>query len=150
MASTLEMQDLTAGRWFEISAGGLDAASTVRGSDTVIPGKAGSVVRNRVSEALTVVLHGILFGDVGATSARESYRTRMAALKAIFDPTAVPFALTIYPDATGVGGGLAAATTATLNVRFLRFTGPPAIGDEVRQIDIECECVDSPPAWVIA
>jgi hypothetical protein len=150
VADTLELQDLDAGYWVTISTGGLDASPTVRGVDTVIPGKSGRIARDRKADTLNIILHALVTGE-GSTHAaiRVSYLSRMTALRAIFDPTADPFSLTIHPTAVAVGGKIGDSQTATLNVRFLRFTGPPAIGDEVREFDIECECVDSPPAWVI-
>ena len=148
VADTLELQDLSAGYWFEITRGGLDSSFEVRGSDTIIPGKAGRQARDRTADSMPVVLHGIVFGISGDMG--ESYLSRMTALKAVFDPTADPFTLTIHPDAAGVGGKLSSGQSATLNVRFLRFVGPPAAGDQVRTLDIECESIDSPPEWVIA
>ena len=102
---------------------GLDANPTVRGEDAVIPGLAGQVARTRIADTLAVTLHGIVWGTSGT-----EYRTRMASLRAIFSPTVSPFSLTIHPDAVGNGGRVASGTTATLNVRFLRFTGPPRGG----------------------
>lgn len=145
VASTLELQDLNNGYWFEIREGGLDAVPTVRGEDTVIPGRSGQVARSRIADTLPVTLHGFVWGASGT-----QYRTRMAALRAIFSPTALPFSLTIHPDAVGNGGRVGTGTTATLNVRCLRFTGPAAVGDQVREFEIECVCIDSPPQWVIA
>lgn len=151
VASSLELQDLSAGYWVTISVGGLDAVPIVRGEDTIIPGKSGRVARVRKADVLTITLHAFVTGT-GSTHAavRESYLSRMTALRAIFDPTADPFSLTIHPTAEAVGGKVGTGQTATLNVRFLRFTGPGSIADEAREFDIECECVDSPPAWVIA
>ena len=148
VASSLELQDVSAGYWFEITRGGLDSSFEVRGSDTIIPGKAGREARDRTADSMPVVLHGIVFGTSGDMGV--SYLAKMDALRAVFDPTAAPFTLTIHPDAVGVGGKVGAGETATLNVRFLRFVGPPAAGDKVRQLDIECECIDSPPEWVIS
>ena len=151
VADTLELQDLSAGYWGTISQGGLDSAPSVRGEDTIVPGLAGRIARDRVSDLLPIVVHMLVTGEGASHDAvRESYLSRMTALRAIFDPTADPFSLTIHPTARAVGGKIGTGETATLTVRFLRFTGPPAIGDEVREFDIECECVDSPPAWVIA
>lgn len=147
VAGGLELQDTTAGYWFEISQGGLDSSYEVRGSDTIIPGKAGREARDRTADSMPVVLHGIIFGTTGDIGV--SYLAKMDALKAVFDPTADPFPLTIHPDAAGVGGKLGVGETASLNIRFLRFVGPPAAGDQVRQLDIECECIDSPPEWVV-
>jgi hypothetical protein len=60
----------------------------------------------------------------------------------VFDPVEPPFPLTIHSPLHGVSG------TATLNVRFLRFV-ESAHSEVYRIMDIECECVDDPPEWVI-
>lgn len=148
---TLELQDQANGYNVTISVGGLDDVATVRGEDMVFPRKTGRTARDRKADFLTIIMPAKVWGD-GATHAlaRASYLARMAALKAIFDPEALPFSLTIHPTAKAVGGKIADDETATLNVRFLRFTGLPAIGDTLREFDIECECIDSPPAWVIS
>lgn len=147
---TVELQDISNGYWFEITQGGLDGIFDVRGSDTIIPGKDGREVRSRTADSMTVVLHGMVFGTPGGAGVSGSYSARMAELKDVgFYPVTDPIPLTIHPDAVGVGGRVGAGETATLNVRFLRIVGPPAVGDQVRQFDIELECVDSPPEWVI-
>ena len=153
VADTLELQDwTTGGYWITISVGGLDAIPSVKGTDTIYPRKTGRRRRARKSDALPVTLHAVVTGTGSTHDAiRESYLARMTALRAIFDPeAAAPFSLTIHPTAKAVGGKVGTGQTATLNISVVRFTGPPAIGDEVREFDIECECVDSPPAWVIA
>lgn len=151
VADTLELQDPTNGYMGTISAGGLDSIPTVRGEDDIVPGASGRVTRTRVGDSLPVVIHMLVMGSGSTHDAiAESYLTRMTALKDVFDPTADPFTLTIHPTAKAVGGKVASGKTATIKVRCLRFVGPPAIGDEVREFDIECESVDSPPVWVIA
>ena len=145
VADTLELQDVDAGYYFEIRAGGLDDVPEVRGSDVVIPGKSGRATYSRVSDSMVVSLHGIVMGAGSGVAAAESYRTRANALKAVFDPTADPFALTVHSPLEGLPSG----DTATLNVRFLRFVVGEQ-GQHFRIMDIECECVDSPPVWVVS
>jgi len=144
--STLELQAPSSGYYFEIIEGGLDAHPSVRGDDVTIPGKSGRTAMNRVADVRDIVLHGIVFGEAsGGTSVSESFRSRMDALLAIFDPTEDPFSLTIHAPLHG----LAAGSSASLNVRFLRFVTRQA-GEHYRYMDIECECIDSPPDWVVA
>lgn len=144
--STLELQDPTNGYYFEIREGGLDAHPSVRGVDSTVPGKPGQVVRNRVAHQRMVVLHGLVMGDPGmGTTAPESFRTRMDALKAIFDPTEDPFPLTIHAPLHGLTTG----STASLNVRFVRFVSSD-FSEHFRLMDIECLCIDDPPDWVVA
>lgn len=150
VAVSTELQDLSAGYWFEITVGGLDGMADARRTTITVPGKPGLTYGGGVAESMTVVLHGVVFGTAGGgDTARQSYLSRMTALLAIFNTTAAPFALTIHPDARGVGGQLGTGETATLNVIFDRLTGPPAVGDEYREIDLECRCIDDPPEWVI-
>lgn len=147
VADGLELQDLAAGFWFEITHGGLDSSPVVRGENVVIPGKTGQTHMDKVADHWPVTLHGIVFG-VGATP-RQDYLDNMYSLRAVFDPLADPFNIVVHPDAVGVGGGLVTGETATITVEFLRFVGPPALGDQVRSLDIECVCYSDPIGWVI-
>jgi hypothetical protein len=142
VADGLELRAPDSGYFFEIKAGGPDAHPSVRGEDVVIPGKDGRIPMNRVLDVRLVTLYGIVMGDGTGDSARTSFRSRMDALKAVFDPVEPPFPLTIHSPLHGVSG------TATLNVRFLRFV-ESAHSEVYRIMDIECECVDDPPEWVI-
>lgn len=148
VAASIEMQDLTNGRWFEISAGGLDSFPVVRGENVVLPSKPGHTYMPKVEDHTLVTLHGMVFGG-GATPATD-YLDKMAALRTAFDPTSGTFDIVVHPDAAGVGGKLATGETATITVEFLRFTGPPAVGDQVRTFDIECIAIGDPPTWVVA
>lgn len=143
VADGLELRAPTSGYFFEIKVGGPDAHASVRGEDVIIPGKSGRVAMSRVRDVRLVTLYGIVMGEEGGgDTARESFRTRMDALKAVFDPVEAPFPLTIHSPLHGVSG------TATLNVRFLRFVDMDH-SEAYRVMDIECECVDDPPEWVI-
>lgn len=143
VADGLELRAADSGYFFEIKTGGPDAHPTVRGEDVVIPGKDGRVAMNRVLDQRLVTLYGIVMGEAGGgDTARESFRARMDALKAVFDPVEAPFPLTIHSPLHGVAG------SATLNVRFLRFVEKD-YSEVYRIMDIECECIDDPPEWVI-
>ena len=117
----------------------------------MIPQKAGMTWMPKVESHMLVTLHGTVYGDpsMGVT-ARESYRSRMAALTAIFNLTATPFEIVLHPDAFGIGGVVNVGDTATITVEVLRVTGPPALGDQVRSLDLECRCISDPPAWVVS
>jgi hypothetical protein len=143
VADSLELQDASAGYYFEIRQGGLDGHPEVRGSDVTIPGKPGQTWMPKVAHARPVTLHGIVMGQssMGTTTA-ESFRTRMDALRGVFDPAAEPFPLTIHDPLHGVSG------TATINVVFLRFVNH-AWSEHFTVMDIECVCIDDPPEWVI-
>jgi hypothetical protein len=147
VAGGLEMQDITNGRWFGITVGGLDAVVVPRGENVVIPGKTGQIWMPKVADLMPVTLHGVVFGT--NSTPRVDYLDKMDAIRAVFDPLDAPFNIVVHPDAVGVGGKLATGETATITVEFLRFTGPPAVGDEVREFDIECQCISDPMGWVI-
>jgi len=148
VAASVEMQDLVNGRWFEITVGGLDSFPVVRGDNVVLPSKPGQTYMTKVEDHTPVTLHGTVYGTGAAPG--ESYYDKMAALKTAFDPTVGTFDIVVHPDATGVGGKLGTGETATITVEFLRFTGPPAVGDQVRTFDIECIAIGDPPTWVVA
>ena len=144
VADSLELQSVSNGYMFEITQGGLDAHPDVRGSDTIIPGKAGREFRDRITDVRPITLHGIVMGAEGSSTA-ESFRTRMDALKLVFDPVEDPFPLTIHAPLHGLTTG----ESATLNIRFLRFVSI-SFNEHYRLMDIECECVDSSPEWVVS
>jgi hypothetical protein len=139
VADTLELQDPSAGYYFEIRAGGLDGHPTVRGEDVTIPSKAGRTAMTLIADVLDVTLYGIVVGDTA-----QQFRANMDALRAIFDPAAEPFVLTIHAPLHGLSTG----ETASLNVRFLRFVSRES-SEHFRIMDIECVCIDDPPAWAI-
>lgn len=147
VADGLELQSLTNGCWFEITVGGLDASPTVRGENVTLPSKTGQTWMTKKADHMLVTLHGIVFGT-GATP-QADYLDKMDALKAVFDPLSEPFNIVVHPTAAGVGGRLTGAQTATITVEFLRFVGPPAVGDEVRVFDIECRCISDPIGWQV-
>lgn len=147
VADGLEMQDIATGRWFEIRVGGLDASPVVRGENVTIPSKTGQTWMAKVADHFPVTLHGIVFGT-GATP-KADYLDKMDALRAVFSPLVNPFDIVVHPDAAGVGGRLTTGQTATITVEFLRFVGPPAMGDEARTFDIECVCISDPIGWQV-
>lgn len=145
---SLELQDPDNGFDFVFVRGGLDDLPAVRGENVVLPSKPGQTWMPKVEDSMLVTLSGVVSGTPGA-GARESYLSRMTTLRAIFNPSAEPFPIVVYPDAEGVGGRLAAGETATILVEFLRFTGLPAMADRWRELEIECRCISDPPTWTI-
>jgi len=119
---------------------GLDEGWEVRGEDTVIPSAAGRVARNRVRDTLTIDLEGVIVG-VGATPALQvaNTRTRLTALRALFDPAAAPASLVVELE----DGTEASITCRTLNLVTLDYPDPV-----YRPVSIELEAVGAD--WVIA
>ena len=70
---------------------GLNELPEVRGKDTVIPGLAGRMYRNRVVDRLPVELRGMVVGNgANETAQRSDLRTNMDFTRALFDPTLAP------------------------------------------------------------
>lgn len=69
---------------------GLDELPEVRGSDSVVPGLAGEIPRNRVRGSLAIELAGWITVN-GATEALRlaAYRAKVDALQALFNPTGI-------------------------------------------------------------
>lgn len=68
---------------------GLNETPSVRGSDYVVPARAGRVEANRVNDVLSIVLEGHVTGDPTETTtsgARSSFRDNMQALRFLFRP----------------------------------------------------------------
>lgn len=143
----LELRDLSAGYWFEIINGGPDDIATVRGTDDIVPGASGRASGAWAKDVRTLRLHGIVAGEATeSVTAAESFRTRMDALVAKMDPTALVDVVAYAPYL-----GLASGKTATLSdCRPQNITGNPSYGDEVREMILELQSIDSPPDWVVA
>jgi hypothetical protein len=124
--------------------GGLDARPTVRGSNTVIPGRPGQTYRPKRQHEFPLTIHLLVGGVSGAT-----YLELMDDLHTVFIIGA-QIELTLYPDATGVGGRVPTGMTATTTVEVLRFTGLPATGDEIREVEIECAGIIDPLGWTFS
>lgn len=77
-------------------ARGLDDSPEVRGTDTIIPGRAGRTARSRVFDRRVIEIEGWVFG-VGTTHAAQTddFRDAMETLRSIFDPTAAAATLTV-------------------------------------------------------
>ncbi len=121
---------------------GLGEIPSVRGSDQVVPGRAGRIARARVADTLRIELEGIVGGIAAAAPFTEpvSYYALVLEMKALFDPTKAPAVLScVLPD----------GSTATINVRTL----PPLLWDEeiaghFARLNVELESVD--PGWVVS
>jgi hypothetical protein len=66
---------------------GLDETPSVRGEDTVVPGRAGRTEGNRINDTLAVVLAGIVQADPTITdqdASRANFRTRLREIRSLF------------------------------------------------------------------
>lgn len=133
-----DVQQNPIGIFLEI-ARGLNEVAEVRGSDTVVPGLAGRVSRNRVADRRTIELRGLVAGS-GATEAaqRSSFRTLVNTVRTLFSPTAAPANLVATLE-NGTTGTIAARTLPTLLWDQL--------GPSVARVSIELESVA--PDWTV-
>lgn len=121
---------------------GLDNGPQVRGVDTVIPGLAGRVPRNRIRDVRKIELEGFIQG-VGSDDAAQKadFRAAIEELRALFDPTLTPGTLVVALEDGG---------TATISARTMPEEpewGPDNI-PSYRTLSVELEAVGSD--WVIA
>lgn len=144
----LELQDVAAGIWFDVTEGGLDDLASWVGEDDVIPLAAGRDPGAWRADVRPLKLFGHVWG-VGATPAirRAAYRAKVDALVAKMQPDTL-VALVAHPP----NEGLATGKTATLS--SLRPVGSklgPVTGWEgARAFELMLESIDSPPDWVVA
>lgn len=117
---------------------GLNDGLRVRGSDTVIPGARGRVVRNRIADARDIVLAGVLQGT-GTTEADRlaDYQAIRDELEGVFDPEGDPVA---------IAGEALDGSTRTIDARTISIVwneGVLGMGN----LAITMESVD--PDWVV-
>ena len=117
---------------------GLSDVPAVRGTDTVVPGLAGRIPRNRVADHLTIELRGFVAGT-GSTDAdcQASHRGLVNDIRALFDPTAAPADLV---------AALEDASTATIAARTLNIVWDH-LAPSTSRISIELDSVA--PDWTI-
>jgi len=117
---------------------GLNEVPSVRGVDTVVPGLAGRIARNRVTDVLTLELQGMVAGN-GSDEAtqREDFRDLVTTLRALFDPT-----VTATLVATPEDGGTWTIAARTLNIIWNQIVPSLAM------VNIQLESVA--PDWTIA
>jgi len=134
----LDVQRSDFGIHLEITKG-LDELATVRGTDVIVPGLTGRIVRNRVKDVRTIELSGHVQG-VGATDALRlaSYRGFVVAIGACFDPTLTVTIGVVCED--GVTRSLAARP-------HVLTWGPEGIPG-LRTLNVALESTD--PDWTTA
>ena len=132
----------TANIHLDIITGYAEPAS-VRGVDTIIPGLAGRVVRDRVKDVRTIELRGWVLGT-GATEVlqQQSWRTNTDALMALMDRTLAAGALVLTPPTLGLAAG-----SKTINARCVNVMPGEIHGSIFQRWAIELVAVGSPPDW---
>lgn len=132
-----DIQDLR-GIYLEIVSG-LAEPPSVRGADTVVPGRPGRIRRNRVADTQPIELRGWVCGDGdGEAAQRADFATNRAAFRALFSPTAGDRVLSCT---------LEDGSTATINASALAATIWNQIVPTYAEVSVRLESVD--PDWVI-
>lgn len=134
------IQQTAIGIHLEITRG-INELPTVRGSDQVVPGRAGRIARARVADTLTLELEGVVLAiPVSFTDPDGgiSFRTLMATLRALFNRTKDPWVLE---------GVLEDGSTAEINVRCVDYVVDEKVAGKEAEIKVALESVD--PDWVI-
>lgn len=119
---------------------GLDDIAAVRGIDTVVPGLTGRIPRARVKDVLPIELAGLVMG-AGDTEIlrRASYRTTVAMLQVLFDPSLAPGDLVVEAED---------GTTYTIAARPISMVWGTEDVPCVRELSVALESVD--PDWTVA
>jgi hypothetical protein len=110
---------------------------SVRGEDTIIPGKAGRTVRARKKDRRVIELRGYIQATTAAT-----WRTKTDTAMALFDPSLTPGALVITTPYLGLGAG-----SKTVQARTLSVVGGQIVASRFQLWTIELEAVGDPPDW---
>lgn len=109
----------------------------VRGIDTVVPGLAGRIARNRIGDTWRIPLVGYVSGTgSGETALRSSFASLRATMAALFDPTDDPGALVAT---------LEDGSTMTIQARTLPTALWENIVPSMARVSLELEAVED---WV--
>ncbi len=139
LIGSLDVTDTDDGYYMEIVEGDpITAIPEVTGARVTIPGRVGLYTpdANFEDRKLLIRIHAFVAGEGSTHEAQvSSFATAMAALK------------------TACGVADRADVTLTWNgwtipAGFLRFEGPPVVGDMAREFDIHFEATD-PPEWTL-
>jgi len=135
-----DVQDSDYGVFLELVRG-LSEAASVRGTDTIVPGLAGRIVRDRMLDGLRIELQGYVMGagpivaGTPPTGARADFRTNAKAVRTLFDPTTSAALVATLED----------GTTATVAARTLSSVWDQ-VTPELARVSIELEAVAD---WVV-
>lgn len=109
---------------------GLNEPPSVRGSDTIVPGRAGRITRNRQDDVWTIELRGYVAGNT-----QSAFRTNAKSIRALFDPKVLRTVVATLED----------GTTATITARTLNTVWDQGM-PEWANVSIEMEAVED---WLI-
>ena len=122
---------------------GFDDEAEVRGEDDIVPEASGQDIQPRIKNKRVVELRGYVLGTGANLAAQQaSYRTNINTLRGLLDPLQAAGALVVTAPYMGL-----AASTKTLNVRYLGAMWGDIVMMKFRRVSIKLICVDSPPEW---
>jgi hypothetical protein len=118
---------------------GLNEPPRVRGVDTVVPGLAGRIARNRTGDGFILELHGYVAGlGTSGYAQGASWRDQVNTFRVLFDPT---------QDPVGVVATLEDGSTATCSARTLPTVVWVQRAPTCAEVSVEMESLDTD--WVI-
>ena len=129
----IQLADFSIYLWVQ---NGLNEVPTVRGVDTVVPGKPGRSARNRENDVLPIVLSGSVMSDPTETdqdAARATFRNRMLLIRSLFASNRLPADLVAE---------LENGDTATISARPMNILVPQQIEGVYASLSIELEGLD--------
>ena len=125
---------------------GFDGFANVRGTDIVIPGRAGRTPLSRVADQRLIELSGYIHGgpDSDTLVARQQdYRANVVVFQGLFDPTDAAKSLVVTTPYLGLPSGTKTIAARTLNVIW----GPVEGGGIFCRVSVMLEAVANPPDW---
>jgi hypothetical protein len=139
MTITFRGQDLNAdGLRLQLTVGYAEPVS-VRGKDTIVPGYAGRIARNRIADVRSLRIEGYVSADDAA-----DWRIATDIMAAIFDTRLEPGEIELSDEYLGLASG----DTATINARTLNGVGGAIqAGKRLQFWSFELESID--PDWAV-
>ena len=135
----------TAGGIYLDITGGFDDVAEVRGTDVIVPGRAGRTPLSRVKDRRLIELTGYVNGNPGAASLalrQQSYRTHIVTLQALFAPTDAAKSLVVTTPYLGLAAG-----TKTISARYLNAIWDVVVAGFFCRVSCQLEAVGNPPDW---
>jgi len=136
----------TAGGIYLDIVSGFDGLADVRGSDLVIPGRAGRTPLSRVKDRRLIELRGYIHGgpDTDTLVNRQiDYRANVVTFQTLFDPDDAAKSLVVTTPYLGLPSG-----TKTIAARFLNaIWGVVDGGGIFCLVSVQLEAVGNPPDW---
>ena len=135
----------TAGGIYLDVVSGFDGVAAVRGTDIVIPGRAGRTPLSRVKDHRLIELRGYINGNPGAASLalrQQNYRSHVVTWQGLFDSDDAAKALVATAPYLGLAAG-----SKTISARFLDAIWDTVVGEFFCRVSVQLEAVGNPPDW---